>query len=67
MPREGRWAEELGSPASTADDSLPLPTPQDHLQDCLPPQPWAGHPQASLRLLPRLEEDRRAPQGLWSR
>lgn len=46
---------------------LPLPTPQDHLQDCLPPKPWASPCQASLHLLPRLEEDRWAPWGLWSR
>lgn len=37
-----------------------------HPQDCLPPQPRAGLPQASLRQLPRLEEDQQAPQGLWS-
>lgn len=38
----------------------------DHLQDCLPPKPWAGPRQASLCLLPRLEEDQWAPRGLWS-
>lgn len=38
----------------------------DHLQDCLPPQPWASPRPAPLCLLPGLEEDQRAPWGLWS-
>ena len=46
---------------------LPPPLPQDRLQDCLPPQPWAGPRPASLCLLPRLEEDQRAARVLWSR
>lgn len=46
---------------------LPPPQPQDHLQDCLPPKPWADPRQASLRLLPRLEANRQAPWGLRSR
>ncbi|XP_032979942.1 epidermal growth factor-like protein 7 isoform X4 [Rhinolophus ferrumequinum] len=53
LPHHLRWAPSL--------QHLP-----DHLQDCLPPKPRAGPRQASLRLLPRLEEDRRAPWGLWS-
>ncbi|XP_066111877.1 epidermal growth factor-like protein 7 isoform X3 [Saccopteryx bilineata] len=38
----------------------------DHLQDCLPPKPWAGPPPAPLRLLPGLEADQRASWGLCS-
>lgn len=47
---------------------LPLPFPlQNHLPDCLPPRPRAGSCQASLYLLPWLEEDRQAPWGLCDR
>lgn len=53
LPHHLRWAPSL--------QHLP-----DHLQDCLPPEPWAGPLQASLRLLPRLEEGRWAPRSLWS-
>lgn len=53
LPHHLRWAPNL--------QHLP-----DHLQDCLPPKPWASPCQASLRLLPGLEEDRWAPWGLWS-
>lgn len=53
LPHHLRWAPSL--------QHIP-----DHLQDGLPPEPWAGAPQASLCLLPRLEEDRWGPQGLQS-
>lgn len=67
MPWEGRegthQADQLVLPVTRC----PPRAPQDHLQDSLPPQPWAGLPPASLCLLPWLEEDQRAPHGLWSR
>ena len=47
--------------------SEPPPSPQDPLQDRLPPPPRAGPHPASLRLLPRLDADRRGAGDLWGR
>lgn len=52
---------------ATGPSEPPPPTPQDPLQDRLPPPPRAGPRPASLCLLPRLEADRRAAGGLWGR
>lgn len=62
------WAQETyrATQRGAALSEVP-PHPQDHLQDCLPPQPRGGPRQASLRLLPRLEEGHRAPGGLRGR
>lgn len=51
---------------ATGPSELP-PSPQDPLQNRLPPPPRAGPHPASLRLLPWLEVDRRGARGLWGR